>query len=161
MASLPAQQVDGEGGGVTICTFSVIGTPVQQGSKRHVGNGRMIEAANGHREWRHSVAVEAARVAAELPDAPIDRPVCVALQFRFTMPKSRRKATRDAGVGWRSTTPDVDKLCRSILDSCQTAGLLLDDARVSLLLASKIEVTDWAGVHVTIYDLDAPPAVAA
>ena len=147
---------------MTICSFDVVGmTPVQQGSKRHVGNGRMIEAANGHREWRHAVAVEAARVAAELPDAPLDRPVCLAVQFRFPMPKSRPRATRDAGVGWRTGTPDLDKLCRSIGDSLESANLLQSDSRIVLILASKVETSSWTGATITLYDLDAPPAVAA
>ena len=161
MASLPAQQVDGEGGGVTICTFSVIGTPVQQGSKRHVGNGRMIEAANGHREWRHSVAVEAARVAAELPDAPLDRPLCLAVQFRFAVPKVRRKAAVAAGGLWKVTAPDTDKLARAVGDALTDSGLIVDDSRLALVLASKVEVEGWTGATITLYDLDAPPAVAA
>ena len=62
--------------------FDVVGVPVQQGSKRHIGGGRMIESAGTrHRDWRHAVATEARAVAAGIPDAPLDGPLCLSVQF--------------------------------------------------------------------------------
>jgi hypothetical protein len=39
--------------------FTVYGVPRPQGSKRHVGNGRMVESSPRVAEWRTLVALEA------------------------------------------------------------------------------------------------------
>lgn len=135
-------------------SFNVIGVPVQQGSKRHVGGGRMIESAGTrHRDWRHAVAVEARRVADDLDDAPLDGPWCLSVQFRFPMPASRPKRNRDAGAAWKTSAPDLDKLIRSIGDSLESSGLIRNDARIGMVVASKIETTSWSGAVIQLHPL--------
>lgn len=49
---------------MTAVQFDVLGVPAAQGSKRHVGNGRMVESSKALHPWRDSVAA-AARDAAK------------------------------------------------------------------------------------------------
>jgi crossover junction endodeoxyribonuclease RusA len=138
-----------------VIRFDVVGVPVQQGSKRHIGGGRMIESAGTrHRDWRHAVATEARSVAAGIPDAPLDGPLCLSVQFRFPMPTSRPKRLRDIGVAWKTSAPDLDKLVRSVGDSLTDSGLIRDDARIGMVIATKVEVTDWSGAVIQLYPLD-------
>ena len=141
-------------------TFNVVGTPVQQGSKRHVGGGRFIEAANGHRQWRYAVANKAAELAAEL-DGPLDGPLMLTVVFRFPMPASRSKKVQAQKVGWKQSAPDLDKLVRTIGDALTESGLIRDDARIGMVVATKVEVTDWSGVVVTLSELSELPWVAS
>ena len=135
--------------------FDVVGVPGQQGSKRHIGGGRLIESAGTrHRDWRHAVATEARSVAAGIPDAPLDGPLCLSVQFRFPMPTSRPKRLRDIGVAWKTSAPDLDKLVRSVGDSLTDSGLIRDDARIGMVIATTVEVTDWSGAVIQLYPLD-------
>ena len=58
--------------------------PAPQGSKRHVGNGRMIEASAKVKPWRFAVSQAALESDYELTD----RPVMVQITFMFSRPKS-------------------------------------------------------------------------
>ena len=135
--------------------FDVVGIPVQQGSKRHVGGGRMIESGGiRHREWRHAVATEARNVAATIDGAPLDGPLLLSVVFRFPMPASRPKRLQDAGTIRKTTAPDLDKLIRSVGDSLTDSGLIRDDARIGMVIASKVEVVDWCGAIIQLHALD-------
>lgn len=140
-------------------TFEVIGNPAAQGSKRHVGGGRMIEMAAGHKPWRDAVA-HAARQIADNLDAPLDGPLRLDVEFRFPMPTSRNKATREAGRAPKVSAPDADKLIRCVGDALQAAGLIRDDARITEIHALKFEVIGWTGATITIgrADCHAPEA---
>ena len=132
-------------------TFEVIGTPAPQGSKRHVGNGIMVESSKAVKPWRSAVAA-AARDVADHEDvaAPLGGPLHLDVVFRFRMPKSRPKAVREAGRAPKVSAPDLSKLVRSTEDALQEAGLICDDARFWSLTASKFEVTGWTGAVITI-----------
>lgn len=123
--------------------FSVTGIPAPQGSKRHVGGGRMIEASKRLHPWRDLV-IEAAQDQADLTDR-LDGPVEVKLEFRIPSPK---KPLHVLPISRR--VGDLDKLCRGVMDGLQIGGLILDDANVVKLKASKIYVTDYPGVIITI-----------
>lgn len=131
--------------------FDVIGTPAPQGSKRHVGNGVMVESSKKVKPWRQDVAA-AAREAAEREGwtAP-DGDVPVFVSFRLARPRGHYGTGRNASVVRPSAPlrpavkPDLDKLLRSTLDALTTSGVIRDDAQVCLLSATK----EYA-------DLDAP-----
>lgn len=131
--------------------FEVIGTPAAQGSKRHVGNGVMVETAKGHKPWRQAVAA-AARDVAEHDDvaAPFDEPLRLSVVFRFAMPKSRKAAVRRNGVGPKVSAPDLDKLVRAVGDALTESGLIRDDALICEVHASKVEVVGWTGAVVML-----------
>jgi len=102
-------------------SFYAIGSPAPQGSKRHVGGGRMVESSKAVKPWRDSVATAAYGAGPEL-----DGPLAVSMIFTLARPKSAPK--RDH-TPYR--TPDLSKLCRATEDAITTAGLWADDARVA------------------------------
>lgn len=118
-------------------TFRVLGLPAAQGSKRHVGNGIMIESSKFVKPWR--TAVEQA-VILQCPFGGRSDPILirgpVALDVTFTLPRPK-----SAKPGARpSTRPDLDKLVRSTKDALTTAGVYEDDGRVVSLIAQKYYV---------------------
>lgn len=110
--------------------FFVEGSPVPQGSFRHVGGGRIIAANPKLNAWRETIALEAQKSPVRLIEAP------TRVELVFTLPKSK-SVKRDAPT----VKPDIDKLCRSVLDAislpkyCQ---ILKDDSIVTDLHAKKI-----------------------
>lgn len=136
--------------------FEVIGTPAPQGSKRHVGNGVMVESSAKVKPWRQDVAA-AARDAAESAGwtAPAGS-VVVHLQFRLPRPRGHYGTGRNAGrlkpsAPTHFRKPDLDKLVRSTLDALTTARVLGDDAQVALLTARKVYADDApVGASVTV-----------
>jgi crossover junction endodeoxyribonuclease RusA len=126
--------------------FTVIGTPAPQGSKRHVGNGRMVESSKAVQPWRDSVAW-AARARANATGTPtLTGPVHVDIRFRLPMPKSRKAADHRRGWAWSERKPDLDKLTRSTLDALTTSGVIGDDAQVAMLTVDKCEIGPDSGV---------------
>lgn len=120
-------------------SFWVPGVPAPQGSKR-VGRNRrtgapvLIESAGERlRDWRN-VTASYARVA-QGGAASLTGPVAVRLSFWMPRPRSPKCAERPC------VRPDVDKLCRAVLDSLGSAGAYVDDGQVVELSASKW----WAG----------------
>lgn len=141
-------------------SFNVVGTPVAQGSKRIIPtpNGpRLIETASNHRTWRTDLHTTA-KQHAETLDKPLDGPLTLTITFRFPMPQSRPKRVRAAGKAPKTTTPDLDKLIRAVGDALTEAGLIRDDARITNITATKIEVADsWTGAQICIEPLQTGP----
>lgn len=104
----------------------VPGLPAPQGSKRHVGNGVMVESSARVKPWRQDV-----REAALADGTRVTGPVSVDLLFMMPRPKSA-KAGQAA-----DKRPDLDKLVRAVLDALTSAGTFEDDARVIDLHARK------------------------
>lgn len=120
----------------------IAGTPIPQGSKTaRVINGRaiMFEANKKHKSWRETLT-HAMRGA-----APTDQPVRVELTFIFERPKTVKRE-------YPSVKPDIDKLCRSVLDAA-TGYLFKDDSQVVVLNARK-DYGDKAGVLVRCFEID-------
>jgi crossover junction endodeoxyribonuclease RusA len=116
--------------------FAVYGlTPAPQGSKRHVGNGRMVESSPRLKPWREAVRQEALATG----ELSTDQPVYVHLLFRFRRPKGHYSAKGElkaSAPACHITRPDIDKLARSTLDGI-TGVLINDDSQVAFLVASK------------------------
>lgn len=113
---------------------TVSGIPAPQGSKKHVGNGRMVESSKALRPWRKHVTET---VTAQLGDWQCTKdPVNVRIIFELIRPKSvsnpRRKNWREYPI----VKPDVDKLARAILDSCSNV-VYFDDSQVIKLTVEK------------------------
>lgn len=134
--------------------FEVPGIPAPQGSKRHVGGGRMVESSRSLPEWRASVAWSAR--AAHGSRAPLDGPLSAELTFTFPIPASRSKHVREHG-GWRTVKPDLDKLCRAVFDALTDAGVIADDARIVQLAALKQELSSAPGVIVHVRQIEDLP----
>ena len=120
--------------------FLVAGVPVAQGSKRHVGKGIMIESSKQLQPWREAVIDAAQRAAG---GHSFFAGVALDLSFRFPRPKAHYGTGRNQGKLkstvplLKVTAPDLDKLCRAVLDALTQSGVLRDDALVASLYAEK------------------------
>ena len=117
---------------VDVLTFTVIGDPAPQGSKRHVGNGVMIESSKRVKPWREAVA--AAAFAARNGQPPLDGPLTLTVTFWLPKPASLSRRVLELGPFRK---PDLDKILRSTLDAMTTAGAIADDARIVRIVAEK------------------------
>ena len=110
-------------------TITVYGRVAPQGSKRHAGNGRMVEMSQHVKPWRDSVnwaAREAAR------GERIIGPVSAEMTFTLPRPISAKKNAVP------SKQPDIDKLARSTCDALKMSGVIEDDSRVVDLRLRKV-----------------------
>lgn len=133
----------------------VPGIPAPQGSKRHVGGGRMVESSARLRPWR--AAITTAAVMAAGPDwQPIDQAAHVILDFRLPRPASHYGTGRNArrlrpsAPRYHTQRPDVDKMARAALDALTDAGLWRSDAQAYKVWAFKdwTERTPGCGIRV-------------
>lgn len=130
-------------------TISVDGTPAPQGSKRHVGNGRMIEVSKRVKPWRSTIAAAArARMFGMLP---FRGPVAIHLDFVMPRPVSTPKRLPTPPAVKR---PDIDKLSRAVLDAI-TGITICDDSQAVKLTATKriAETSEKPGVVIEVTDL--------
>lgn len=115
--------------------FRVKGLPAPQGSKRaFVRNGRasLVEMAGASlKAWRQDVTVAAIGAMRANDWYTLDAPVEVHIGFALARPKSRPHDD------WHAVRPDIDKLCRAVLDALTTAKVWEDDSRVADLKAWK------------------------
>ena len=145
---------------MTPMVIRVSGRPAPQGSKRHDGNGRMVEMSKAVGPWR-----EAVRAETQLEmwtqgrgGSPLEGPVAVRLRFWLARPASHYGTGRNKAVVKPSAPrrpagrPDVDKLARAVLDGLTMGGAFADDSQVVDLQASKWYVTDGdaAGCVITV-----------
>ena len=137
----------------------VPGVPAAQGSKRHVGNGRMVEMSKRLGPWRAAIA-EAIVEAGWQRDPILAGPVAVSLTFTMPRPKSHYGTGRNAdrlkpnAPDWVSTAVgDIDKLCRAVLDAITEAGAWRDDSQVALLTAWRLY--GEPGVTITVQRIGA------
>lgn len=124
-----------------LVAYTVEGNPAPQGSKRHVGNGRMIEASKRLKPWRDAVIAATADMASKIEQ--LEGPLSVKLEFRIPRPKTvtrRYPITRSSG--------DLDKLIRAVLDGITIGALIQDDSQVISIRSSK-RYSELPGV--TIY----------
>lgn len=138
-------------------TFFIPGKPVPQGSKRWLPGGRMIEANTNLRPWRQAVTIVTREAMSKSTTTfPYDEPLMLVCEFSFTRPKGHYGTGKNAGKVKPSapvfvtSTPDLDKLVRSIQDGITDAGLWRDDSQVVNLQAQK-RYGEQAGVTVTVY----------
>jgi Holliday junction resolvase RusA-like endonuclease len=121
-----------------VLEFVVAGIPAPQGSKRaFVRGGRvsLVESCARVKPYRALVSLAASQARTE---APTQQPVGIAIAFVFVRPKSHytSKGELRAGAPSFPGKPDVDKLCRAVLDAL-TGILYHDDAQVVSLSATK------------------------
>ena len=124
--------------------FYAEGVPAPQGSKTHVGGGRLIESSRQVGLWRDAVRRAAVEAMADRP--PIDGPVYLVQVFALPRPKSHYGTGRNSGRVKRGAPsrppvrPDLDKLARAVGDAL-TGVCYHDDAQVVNLCAAKYYVT--------------------
>jgi Holliday junction resolvase RusA-like endonuclease len=112
--------------------ITVDGVPGPQGSKRHVGNGRMVESSKKVKPWRKAVEL-AARASMPKDWESLDGPLYVEIDFHLPRPKSAPKTIDIPAIRY----PDVSKLVRATEDALTQCGVWADDARIVRELTSK------------------------
>ena len=136
-------------------TFEVFGRPAPQGSKRFIGHspkqgGRFIEASKYLPAWRKAVTEAALEAILDGMHSPLRGPVELEVMFFLERPATISVKQRP----WPIKPPDVDKLLRSVLDSCTDAGVWLDDGQVVKATAWKCYAdTREPGASITITPL--------
>ena len=136
-------------------TFTVAGMPpAPQGSKRHVGNGRMIESSKQVKPWRY--LVQQAAIATQHPT--ITGPVSLSCVFLFPRPKSHytsKGVIKPSAPTFHSVKPDGSKCLRSTEDALVDSGLLQNDARIAISSFTKRYTTpsEHPGAIITIISL--------
>jgi Holliday junction resolvase RusA-like endonuclease len=139
-------------------SFYVPGLPISQGSKRHVGGGRMIESSRKLAPWRALVS----RVAAEAMEGKqlLDEPLWMAATFAFWRPKAHYRTGKYADMLKPSAPsapmsyPDIEKLVRAINDAIE--GIVFrNDSQIARLFAEKT-YREQLGAWVSIGPFDAP-----
>ena len=121
-------------------TFTVLGKPAPQGSKRHVGRGVMVESSKRCKPWRQDVRHTAMEL---IPDgwyARMEDAMLLSITFVFARPKNHFRTNGQlkpsAPKHCISRIGDVDKLSRAVLDGL-TGICFHDDAAVISLIANR------------------------
>lgn len=134
-------------------SFTVWERPAPQGSKKYVGTRRtasganiplIVESSAYLPAWRKAV-VEAVKqgMSDSGDDSVFDSAVKVEVTFYLTKPKSIR-------TEHPVKPPDIDKVCRSLLDGITYGGVWVDDSLVVSLVAHKRWAKGEPGAAVTI-----------
>lgn len=135
--------------------LEIFGEPAPQGSKR-VFNGRIVEASSKKlKPWRQAIADAAYNLLSE-EHSLITGPLKVEVDFYLPRPSSVSQRKRPFPI----VPPDLDKLCRSLLDGLNQGAdtgkvgdgiLYADDSQVVELIARKHYADDREpGATVTI-----------
>jgi len=116
--------------------IEIFGIPAPQGSKR-IMRGRLVEVSSEKlKVWRKAIAAECQR-AREGNNTFFTGPVRVDVHFWLPRPKSVKKTGKNARLA-PSVPPDLDKLCRALLDGIGQSDMIWgDDSQVVELFASK------------------------
>jgi Holliday junction resolvase RusA-like endonuclease len=130
---------------VTSFTIWIPGKATPQGSKKgFVINGRaiLVDASEGNKAWRAHVTQ---RVREHMDYIRYKGAVNVKMSFYMEKAKSNKTA-------FMMQKPDIDKLCRSVMDALTDSEIIEDDSRVVSLTAKKY----WAdeqnpGVYIHIW----------
>jgi crossover junction endodeoxyribonuclease RusA len=139
--------------------WKTIGVPAPQGSKKHVGFGRMVESCKALKPWREAIIADARQQGVT---APIETPIGVALVFCFPRPKTHFTTNGQVKANapkYKTTRPDIDKCVRAVLDSLTLAGMIKDDSLVYSLSVYKrfCGQNEDPGVHITVMDTETLP----
>jgi crossover junction endodeoxyribonuclease RusA len=128
-------------------SFTVWGTAAPQGSKRHVGNGVMLESSDRVRPWRQDVRFAA--LEKRPPDWDMTTPMRLDLVFWFPRPATHYGTKK--GISYlKANAPidpvsarigDIDKLQRAVFDAL-TGVAYLDDRQVIDAHARKAYLRD-------------------
>jgi crossover junction endodeoxyribonuclease RusA len=122
----------------------VPGRPAPQGSKRHVGGGRLVESSKAVGPWRTVVAWHAAQA---FTGAPLDGPLRISLVFVMPRPAGTPKKSTPPAI----KRPDLDKLTRAVFDAL--SGVVWnDDSQAVELHAFKrlAQLDEQPGVNIRI-----------
>ena len=118
--------------------YEIEAIPRPQGSKRHIGNGVMVESSKHVANWRAFARLCAVHAMRGQEIAGKGTPVRVVARFRFDRPRKHYNAKGlkpDAAMA-HVGKPDADKLLRALLDS-MSGVVFYDDSQVCEVVVDK------------------------
>ena len=134
----------------------VAGVPRPQGSKDHVGRGRLIESSKYVGAWRDLITVHLLGKRGSFAQYV---PVRVDLLFTVPAPKNLPVHT----VVYPTKIPDLDKLVRAVYDAITKAGVWHDDSQAVEsheyktypfhALSAHDDAADVPGVRITLTEI--------
>jgi len=141
MATLPAMKRE--------FSIFIVGEPAPQGSKRHVGNGVMIEASKKVAPWRKAVADQIKKAFAIQGESFFTGAVEIEQIFILNKPKSVLRLLP-------TVPPDLDKLERGLFDALTLAKIWEDDSLVVISHSRKVYAKhgEPTGVFITIREVE-------
>jgi len=98
------------------------------------GNHSAIRKGSAAEAWESRIATAAQEARGPLP--LLEGPVAVEVSIRSVCPKGEMRKREPRPERWKTTTPDVDKIARCVLDAL-TGVLYRDDAQVAELRIEK------------------------
>lgn len=141
----------------------VPGTPQPQGSIAYKGRSRagkpILTSANPTlKPWRQMITW---LVQSKLQHKPFPPAAAVSIEIAFTFPRPKghfgtKGNVLPSAAGAHLVKPDLDKLCRAVLDGLTDAGLFRDDSQVVRLLASKSYSITSPGAAITVREVQLP-----
>jgi Holliday junction resolvase RusA-like endonuclease len=134
-------------------SFVVYGTPKGQPRPRAFARNGLVRMYDpGTAEaWKGEIALAAKP---HTPSEPIAGPVALNLQFYFARPKKHyKRETLRADAPYRHTgKPDIDNLCKAVMDALTQLRWWHDDAQVASLVGLKIYTeAGFEGVLVKVF----------
>lgn len=130
--------------------FFVPGKAAPQGSKRHVGGGRMIESSKALGPWREHVAFAAQHAMAGR--GLMSGAIIMDADFALPRIQAIRKTTPP-----HTKKPDLDKILRALGDAL-TGVVYVDDAQIVSYGDSRkryAEIGETPGVRITVRPFEA------
>ena len=123
-------------------------TPAPKGSYRFV-RGHAIPMSKREKPWRNLVSDNARIAMTREKFTQFDKDVPVSVRITFLMPRPKTVKRHMPTV-----PPDIDKLCRAVLDALTDVGVWVDDSQVVNLEATKIYASGiHIGAHITVEGL--------
>lgn len=123
-------------------------TPAPKGSYRFV-RGHAIPMSKREKPWRNLVSDNARIAMTREKFTQFDKGVPVSVRITFLMPRPKTVKRHMPIV-----PPDIDKLCRAVLDALTDVGVWVDDSQVVDLGATKIYASGiHIGAHITVEGL--------
>lgn len=131
-----------------VIEFTVYGDAIPQGSWENKGNGVVIQAKRDslHR-WRRQIGIKAQIIGPHFKQALVEGPIAIRALFYSPRPKSR---PRDV---YKTTSPDLDKMCRAVGDSL-TKVVWKDDDQIVCWHTWKLYTDGGARVEIEVWELE-------
>jgi len=136
--------------------IEVRGIPAPQGSKIRNRYGAVYESNRAVGPWREAIRAEVQRQIL----APLAGAVICEITFRLGRPKGHYGTGRNAGSvrpgapAVPAGKPDLDKLCRAVLDGLTDGHAWKDDGQVFTLIARKVYALPGmpTGCRITLHE---------
>ena len=134
------------------------GAPIGKGRPRAAKMGAHVRLYTPKKtaDWERSSALLARNAWCRPPSDDLCRAEIVAV---FPRPKRLLRKKDPEGRVWHGSKPDIDNVCKSVLDSLVMAGVIRDDTQVVSLFAESVYASKSEGpcVVVRLSSIDAAP----